>query len=188
MQQTYPVEFKTLLTSEEYSRILAKYKDCQKDLQTNHYLDTERFTLKAIDSSLRVRNRDNYQLTFKRKKGYAMQEYVEEITKEEFEEIKKTGVLPQSELAQEVKNIIGDQKLENFMSFSTDRICVQYGNGIIYLDKNSYLGFTDYELLYEAKNQYDGKKEFIALLADLQIKYKKSEKKIKRAYLALKTL
>lgn len=188
MQENYPVEFKTLLTHEEYSRILSKYKDSKRDVQTNYYFDTERFSLKAIDSSLRVRSRDNNQLTFRRKKGYAMQEYVEEITFEQLEEIRKTGVLPQSALAQEVKTVIGDQKIENFMSLSTDRICVQYGNGIIYLDKNSYLGLVDYELLFEAKNQYDGKKEFLALLADLQIKYKKSEKKIKRAYTALKSL
>ena len=59
---------------------------------------------------------------------------------------------------------------------------------MIFIDKSSYLGVVDYELEYEAKNYYDGKKEFLQLLSDLKIKYKKSDKKIKRAYTALKDI
>ena len=188
MHHIYLAEFKTLLSKEEYSRLYDKFKDNQRDVQTNHYLDTNRFSLKATDTSLRIRERENFELTFKRKKGYNLHELRQEISKEDFKIIIETGSLPEGDLANEINNIIGNQKLENFMSLSTDRLCLQYGNGIIYLDKDSYLGFTDYELLYEAKNQFDGKKEFIQLLTDLNIKYKKAEKKIKRAYNALKTL
>ena len=74
------------------------------------------------------------------------------------------------------------------MSLSTKRLFFAYGNGIIFIDESKYLGLTDYELQYEAKNQHDGKKEFIQLLSDLNIKYKRTEKKIKRAYNALKTI
>ena len=158
MQQAYPVEFKTLLTKAEYVRIYAKFKDNQRDIQTNHYLDTDRFSLKATDTSLRVRERENLELTFKRKKGYNIQELHQEITPEEFKILCESGVLPKGDLANEVQNIIGNQKLENFMSLSTDRICLQYGNGIMYVDKDTYLGFVDFELEYEAKNKFDGKK------------------------------
>ena len=74
------------------------------------------------------------------------------------------------------------------MSLSTKRLFFPYGNGIIFLDKSTYLGITDYELEYEAKTLHEGKKEFIQLLGDLQIKYKKTDKKIKRAYNALKQM
>lgn len=188
MQPSLEVEFKTLLSEEEYSRLVKKFKNNYVDIQTNHYLDTERFSLKATDTSLRVRERDTFDLTFKRKKGYSIQDLREPITKEQFLAIKETGVLPAGDVANEVQNIIGNQSLKNFMSLSTERLYFQYGNGIIFIDKSTYLGEVDYELEYEAKNYHDGKKEFIQLLSDLKIHYKKSEKKIKRAYNKLKEL
>ena len=186
MEPSLVAEFKTLLSEEEYKRLVPKYKGNPVDLQTNHYLDTERFSLKATEASLRVRERDILTLTYKRKKGYNIQDLRLNITSSEFEAIKETGVLPESDIANEVASIIGDQKLFNFMSLSTERLFFKYGNGMIFIDKSSYLGVVDYELEYEAKNYYDGKKEFLQLLSDLKIKYKKSDKKIKRAYTALK--
>lgn len=186
MEPSLVVEFKTLLTYEEYKRLMAKYKDCPIDLQTNHYLDTGRFTLKALDASLRVRERESLTLTYKRKKGYNFQDLRENFTSEAFKNLVETGVLPESQIANEVSSLIGSQKLYNFMSISTERTYFKYGNGMIFIDKSTYLDITDYELEYEASNYERGKKEFILLLNDLKIKYKKSEKKIKRAYNALK--
>ena len=186
--QSTEAEFKTLLSKEEYDRLFEKFKNNRIDYQTNHYLDTARFTLKACEASLRVRERDVLTLTLKRRKGYGIQENSLQITKEMFEEIKETGCLPEGTLNNEVLNIIGNQKLINFMSLSIKRLFFYYGSGILFIDKSTYLGITDYELEYEAKNYQDGKKEFIQLLVDLNIKYKRSEKKIKRAYNALKDL
>lgn len=186
--QSTEAEFKTLLTKEEYDRLFKKFNNNHIDYQTNHYLDTPRFTLKACEASLRVRERDVFTLTLKRRKGYSIQENSLQITKEMFEEIKETGCLPEGSLNNEVLNLIGNQKLENFMSLSTKRLFLYYGSGILFIDETTYLGITDYELEYEAKNYQDGKKEFIQLLVDLNVKYKRSEKKIKRAYNALKNL
>lgn len=186
--QSTEAEFKTLLTKEEYDRLFEKFKDNRIDYQTNHYLDTSRFSLKATDASLRVREREDFELTLKRKKGYNIQQFALPITKEDFEVIKETGKLPEGQLNNEVLNIIGNQKLINFMSLSTKRLFFIYGNGILFIDESNYLGITDYELEYEAKNYHDGKKEFIQLLGDLDVKYKRSEKKIKRAYNALKNI
>ena len=80
------------------------------------------------------------------------------------------------------------QKIENFMSFSTKRIAFIYGNGVIFLDENTYLNVVDYELEYEAKTLHEGKEEFVQLVRDLQIKYRKTDKKIRRAYDALKKM
>lgn len=186
MQRTTEVEFKSLLTQEEYERLMTKFQGNRTDLQTNHYFDTPRFSLKALDASLRVRERDSYELTLKKKKGYTIQEFTLPISKEIFEEIKQTGYIPESELKQELLPIIGEQKLNNFLSLSTLRMFFPYKKGILFIDKSTYLGVTDYELEYEAKNYHDGKKEFIALIGELQIQYKKSDKKIKRAFNAYK--
>ena len=186
MQTNTEAEFKTLLTKEEYRKLHDKFKKNSIDVQTNHYFDTARFSLKATDTSLRVRERDNLELTLKKKKGYAIQHYSLEISREQFEEIKETGVLPECEIANEIKSIIGEQKINNFMSFSTERMVFPYKNGYLFIDKNHYLGFVDFELQYVAKNYHNGKKEFIEIIYDLGIQYKKAEKKIKRAYNALR--
>ncbi len=188
MLPSLEVEFKTMLTKEEYTRLMARFKGNPIDVQTNHYLDTERFSLKSTDTSLRVRERDTFELTFKRKKGYSIHDIREPLEKDQLEFIRETGVLPEGKVSDEVATIIGDQKLINFMSLSTERMYFQYSNGIVFIDKSTYLNETDYELEYEARNYHDGKKEFVNLLGDFKIKYKKSEKKVKRAYNALKRL
>jgi uncharacterized protein YjbK len=188
MQKSVEVEFKTLLSKEEYERLMKQFEGNRMDLQTNHYFDTSRFSLKALDASLRVRERESLELTLKRKKGYIIQELNLPISKEVFEEIKTTGILPEGELKNEVDNLIGNQKINNFLSLSTLRMFFSYNNGVLFIDKSQYLGITDYELEYEAKSYHAGKKEFVQIINELGIQYRKSEKKVKRAYNAYKRI
>ena len=188
MQKSVEVEFKTLLSKEEYERLMDQFKGNRMDLQTNHYFDTSRFSLKALDASLRVRERESLELTLKRKKGYIIQEFNLPINKEIFEEIRTTGVLPEGELKNELNNLIGEQKINNFLSLSTLRMFFAYNNGVLFIDKSQYLGITDYELEYEAKSYHAGKKEFVQIINELGIQYRKSEKKVRRAYNAYKRI
>ena len=48
MQLGNLVEFRTLLSEEEYNRLMERFKGNRMDLQTNHYFDTKRFSLKAM--------------------------------------------------------------------------------------------------------------------------------------------
>jgi len=186
MKKQPEIEFKSLLTKEEYLRLMEKFKGNRTNIQTNHYFDTPRFSLKAYEASLRVREREDFEMTLKKKKGYALMEVTIPITKEEFEEIKETGVIKNSEFMSELAPLIGNQKVENFLSLQTLRMYLPYGNGVLFIDKSKYLGFVDYELEYEAKSYHQGKQEFIELINDLQIQYKKSDKKIARAFNAYK--
>lgn len=188
MQAGPEVQFKTLLTKEEYDRLTEIFKGNRTDFQTNHYFDTKRFSLKALDSSLRVRERDSLELTLKRKKGYKILEITVPIDQETFQGMKETGTLPEGEIKEEVLPLIGDQKLVNFLSLSTLRMYLPYKNGVLFIDKSDYLGVTDYELEYSGKNYNEAKKEFIQLIGELDIKYKKADKKIKRAFKAYKML
>ena len=188
MKKQPEIEFKSLLTKEEYLKLMEKFKGNRTNVQTNHYFDTPRFSLKAIDASLRVREREDFEMTLKVKKGYSLIENTVPVTKEEFEEIKKTGIVTNPEMASMLSSIIGNQKVENFLSLQTYRMYLPYGNGILFIDKSKYLGFVDYELEYEAKSYHQGKQEFIELINTLQIQYKKSDKKIARAFNAYKKL
>ena len=63
MEKNTDVEFKSLITKEEYDRLIKQFKGSKQDFQTNHYFDTVRFSLKALDVSVRVRERDDISLT-----------------------------------------------------------------------------------------------------------------------------
>lgn len=69
MVKELEVEFKTLLSKGEYTRLSKLFVDKPSNLQINYYFDTPRFTLKASDIGLRVRKREKYELTLKEKKG-----------------------------------------------------------------------------------------------------------------------
>lgn len=188
MHKGTEVEFKSLLTKEEYDRLVERFKGNKTDYQTNHYFDTPRFSLKALDTSLRIRERENLELTLKRKKGYSINEISIPITQDEFNELKATGIITFPEIKEELTPLIGEQKVVNFLSLSTLRLFFQYENGILFIDKSEYLGVTDYEIEYEATSYHQGKKEFIEIINTLEIQYKKADKKIKRAYNAYKRM
>jgi uncharacterized protein YjbK len=188
MQTNTDVQFKTLLSSEEYEKLVELFKGNRTDMQTNHYFDTKRFSLKALDTSLRVRDRDNLELTLKRKKGYAIQEITIPIDNNVLQEMRETGDVPEGQIKDELLPLIGVQKVYNFISLSTLRIYLPYKSGVLFIDKSEYLGTIDYELEYLGKNYHEAKKEFIQIINELGIQYKKAEKKIKRAFNAYKRM
>lgn len=186
MAKELEVEFKTLLSKSEYNKLATMYADKPSNLQINYYFDTPRFTLKASDIGLRVRKRDTYELTLKRKKGYALIEINETLTEEEFQNFLQTGIIPCASICNDLAEIIKGQNVVNYMSLSTYRITFPYKNGIIALDKCEYVNKVDYELEFHGSVYEDAKRTFIELVKSNNIVYKKSQPKIKRAYDALK--
>lgn len=187
MSKENAIIFKTLLSKTEYTKLKNKYEDKPSNLQINYYFDTPRFTLKASDIGLRVRKRDSYELTLKRKKGYNITEINEVIDENTFNQFLSTGVIPSPEIQNELAEIIKEQKINCYMSLSTFRITFPYMNGKLSIDLCEYVNKTDYELEYEVINYDEGKKNFIDFVKQNGITYKKSQAKIKRAYEALKT-
>ncbi len=182
------VTFKTLLTKGEYAKLAKLYADKPADLQTNYYFDTSRFTLKASEILLRVRHRDVYELTLRRKKGYNKVEITNIITEEEFQNFLANGIIPSPEIELEIGELIKGQILNNYMSLATYRIFFQYEKGNVAIDKCEYLGTTDYELEYSSQIYDLAKKNFVEFVKSHGIIYKKGDVKIKRAYNALKSL
>ncbi len=182
------VTFKTLLSKNEYNKLAKMYADKPSNLQINYYFDTSRFTLKASKIVLRVRKRDEYELTLRRKKGYKKVEITNIITEEQLEEFIKTGVIPSEEITAELSEIIKEQVLTNYMTLSTFRIFFPYEKGTVAIDKCEYFDVTDYELEYSSTSYEQGRKNFVELVKSLGIVYKKGETKIHRAYNVLKNL
>jgi len=187
-KQNPDVEFKSLLTEEEYNFLIKEFPNAKTDLQTNHYFDTPRFSLKALDASLRVRERNDFSLTYKRKKGYSIDVKTVDITKEDLELMRETGVCHIQEVASELNNVIKEQKIINFLSLSTYRAYLPYKDGVLNIDKSEYCGIIDYEIEFSSKSYHQGKDTFVQFINEYGIKYKKSDKKIKRAFNAYKNL
>lgn len=187
-------ELRSLLSLEEYRFLLKKFPESKSDVQTNHYYDTPRFSLKAQDMLLKVKEREGFfELSFKYKKAYQNNEISKTITKEELEQINRNGMLAYPDIMAELANVIKEQKVVNFLSLSTTRNYSSYASGVLFIDQNCFcfptiinddkmISVTDYEIEYEAKSYDDGLNEFINLIKDYNLVYKKTEKKIKRAY------
>ncbi|MEI3527238.1 MAG: hypothetical protein V8R15_04190 [Bacilli bacterium] len=75
--------------------------------------------------------------------------------------------------------------LVNYMSLSTYRIGFPYKKGQLAIDKCKYVDTVDYELEYEATSYEAGKREFVEIVREFGITYKKVNQ-IKRAYDALR--
>lgn len=186
MAKELEVTFRTLLSKNEYNRLSTLFEDKPANLQTNYYFDTTRFSLKAAEIVLRVRKREEYELTLRRKKGYNRVELTSTITEEQFNNFVETGEIPSLEIQAELGELVKGQKIVNYMSLSTYRIFFPHKHGILAIDKCEYLGEIDYELEFQATNREIGKRDFIETVKELGIMYKKGETKIKRAYDALK--
>ena len=135
---------------------------------------------------LRVKHRESYTLTLERKKGYNFIRIDEDITEEQFKDLIENGNICSEKIAQEVNDIIKGQKIINFMNLATYRISVPYNKGKLSLDRCEYVNTVDYELEYEVANRNTGKLEFIQIIKENNIAYKKSQVKLKRAYDALR--
>ena len=107
-------------------------------------------------------------------------------TEEQFKDLVENGMIPSEKIAQEVNDIIKGQKIINFMSLSTYRISMIYKKGKLSLDRCEYVNTVDYELEYEVTNRNTGKLDFVQIIRDYDISYKKSQAKLKRAYDALR--
>lgn len=197
MQKGTEVGFKSLITKEEYDRLMKQFSGARNDIQTNHYFDTTRFSLKGSKTSLRVRQRDTLELTLKHKKGYKTNITTIKISQDEFNEIIATGEIKHNEIKNKLTYLVNKQKLFRYLSLKTERLYLPYKNGILFIDKSDYTffidnethsGYHDYEVEYIVKSYYQGKKDFIDIINELKIEYTKSDKKIKRAYTILKRL
>ena len=154
---------------------------------TNQYLFILLVYLKSIGDASRSDSEKTVGIDFEtQKKIYNKQEITENITEEQFDEMINNKTIPSQAILTEIADVIKGQEIVNFMSLSTFRIFFPYAKGKVALDRFEYLGEVDYELEYEASTYELGKREFIELVKEFNIVYKKSEAKIKRAYNALK--
>ncbi|WP_057490793.1 CYTH domain-containing protein [Streptococcus orisasini] len=176
------IEYKTLLTKEEFNRIKEQMPHIEAVTQTNYYFDTDNFDLKASKMSLRIRTfTDKAELTLKVPQKIGNLEYNHDLLLSEAETIIHTLQLPDIE----IKHIIAQtgislKELKVLGSLTTVRREIATKIGLMALDYNRYAGIKDYELELEVSYAEKGKADFEAFLKANHIQFKYAKSKVAR--------
>lgn len=137
-------EFKIMLTSEQYEKLLSQYKWDKTVVQTNHYYDTDVLRLSDAHITCRVREIDGSY--FLQMKFPAAREY----SRVELE--KPLSALPETISADDLLKSDGHDALPDVKrlgALTTTRSIKRFNGAEIDLDKSEYFGITDFELEIE---------------------------------------
>ncbi|MDQ0230621.1 CYTH domain-containing protein [Metabacillus malikii] len=186
MSQEIEIEFKNMLTKDEFSKLKAAFDIDDSDfiLQENHYFDTPQFHLKEVGAALRIRQKqDTLYLTLKEPAQIGLLETHQQIDEKTAQIIIETGQLPEGKIIKQIENLgVNHHDIVYFGSLTTIRAEKIYREGLIVLDYSRYLNIEDYELEFEVKDEQIGKEHFTDLLKTYAIPVRTTKNKIRRFY------
>lgn len=191
MSENLEIEFKTLLSIEEFSRVIDyfQFKEEQFFTQINYYFDSADFQLRKRRMGLRVRVlSDNAEITLKIPEKVGLLEINDALSVEEAKAIVESATLPTIGNVYNKLNQLGiDQSdLRLIGSLTTKRAELKLPQGLLALDESWYNKQHDFELELEVNDVTNGKKDFLSLLDTLTIKESPSPNKIQRMMLSSK--
>jgi uncharacterized protein YjbK len=186
VSQEIEIEFKNLLTYEEFLQLISAFEIQKSDFnkQTNYYFDTEDFQLKNHKSALRIRFKKNtYTLTLKQQFEEHILETHQTIDKDIFPNVLRGMPLPEGEVTEVLSKLKIDTAEIKFLGeLTTNRVELPYQEGFLVLDENHYLGKIDYELEYESADYKKGQQIFLELLKSKNIPERETKSKIHRFF------
>ncbi|WP_042356464.1 CYTH domain-containing protein [Bacillus rubiinfantis] len=186
MTENLEIEFKNMLTKEEYELLFKEFAidETQVFTQENHYFDTVDFSLKNLGSALRIRKKGNqFEMTLKQPVAIGLLETNQLLNETEASQAIQYNRLPEGE----IKEILAEKgisysSLSYFGSLVTNRVERSYKEGLLVLDHSLYLRKEDFELEYEVTDFEIGKERFQHLLKQFGIPERRTENKIQRFY------
>lgn len=172
MNQMIEIEYKILLTKEIYNQILNDYqKQIHKDyIQTNYYLTHPLLQQKAF--MLRIREKNNkLEMTLKRPyQGHRLETNIP-ITYEDKQRIVHHQMINNEIIDILQKEGIDPLSLQQLFSLTTHRHDIVLPDGILSIDKNTYLNQTDYELEFEVSDEQKGYEMFLKIIEPYHLHY-----------------
>jgi uncharacterized protein YjbK len=186
MKQEIEIEFKNLLTKEEFETLTNAFSLQQSFIsQTNYYFDTHELSLKSHGAALRIRlKKDTYTLTLKQPHDIGLLETHETVTEEEAKRIIAGEDIPSGAITGRIKDLgVSPSALTYLGELTTSRAETSYEEGVLVLDHSHYLSCDDYELEYEVQDEERGHASFLSLLKTYHIPQRKTDNKIKRFFL-----
>lgn len=190
MSKELEIEFKNLLTKDEYLKLLEYFNYSPEDAfsQVNHYFDTTDFQLKKNRSALRIREKgEAWECTLKKPAPVGKYEITDSLNKQQAESMLNLQSFEAPEVEVELKELgIDWNDLQPIGSLTTHRIEFAFLDGLLVLDHSTYLGKDDFEVEFEVTDAVQGKKQFTEFLVNQQIPARKTQKKIARFMKAAK--
>jgi uncharacterized protein YjbK len=186
MTQQLEIEYKNMLTKEEFSRLCTTFKLTDENFhsQTNHYFDTKDFALKSVKSGLRIREVQNrFECTLKEPAtGIGLTETTDLLTKSEVQSILSGhSVLHAHEVESRLQALqIDPHDLLILGTLYTKRAEINYKGGLLVFDHSQYVEMDDYELEYEVSDEESGKMIFENFLTLHSIPRRPADKKTAR--------
>lgn len=187
MSQELEIEFKTLLSANDYQKIYQHYQlDKQSFIdQTNIYFDTPDQKLRQKRFGLRIRQFEkDGELTLKcPTDGLGLLEITDYLSAEQLDTLIETkSILKNGAVAAALESHdISTETLQPVARLRTKRYEIQLPIGLLALDESWYGQAHDYELELEVTNEAQGKHDFEEFLARFNITQIPSENKIIRA-------
>lgn len=187
MSNEVEIEFKNLLTEQEYTRLMSRFQASENQcwVQENHYYDTSDLQLKELHSALRIRVLpQTAEMTLKTPYGSHLLESTEPLSKEAaLNMIQKQKFIPLGDVAVKLAELaIKEETLMPITTLTTLRFEKQLADGLLVLDKSTYNEQTDFELELEATDSAIGKRLFDSLLTQFSIPVRPTPNKIRRAF------
>lgn len=181
------IEYKSLLSLAEYDQLKKRFTHVSPIRQTNHYLDSKDFKLRKKKLALRIRTFDkSAEMTLKVPQEVGNIEYNIALSLEEAQYLlgERSITCGQTDLSEICELLVErDVDLDEITligSLTTIRYEQHLPIGLAALDKNDYLGHTDYELELEVEDSTQGKKDFFEYLEKNKIEYRFSKSKVVR--------
>ncbi|KAF2422825.1 CYTH domain-containing protein [Bacillus subtilis] len=183
MSQEIEIEFKNMLTKQEFKNIAAALQLTEKDFtdQKNHYFDTDSFALKQKHAALRIRRKNGkYVLTLKEPADVGLLETHQQLS--EVSDLAGFSV-PEGPVKDQLHKLqIDTDAIQYFGSLATNRAEKETEKGLIVLDHSRYLNKEDYEIEFEAADWHEGRQAFEQLLQQFSIPQRETKNKILRFY------
>lgn len=182
------IEYKTLLTKDEFNRLEMQLQSIKPITQTNYYIDSDEFILKANRMSLRIRTlASRAELTLKIPQEIGNQEYNQNLELNDAKDIIKTLQLPEGQIKDLlITHHIPLEQLKVLGNLTTMRRETETPIGLLALDYNQYAHIKDYELELEVSDAQQGEKDFKDFLAKNNINFKYAKSKVARFSATLK--
>ena len=185
MGKNLEIEFKTMVTERDFSRLKNYFRLEEKDffVQENYYFDTIDFKLKQKDSGLRVRLfPGSAELTLKTPEKVGLLETTDILSLEQAVQIISNERLLIDGFVYDKLTSFGvnPASLHMIGCLKTKRAEKKLPQGLLALDESWYNQQHDFELELEVVDSIRGKADFLLLLDQLDLKEKPAQNKIQR--------
>ncbi len=160
------IEYKILVTKQQFDLLSSFYPDKTFIKQINTYYDTKSSELRNQHCAMRIREKENtFLITLKTPASNGHHEF------ETFVSENSSKMFYESEISNILKQFHLQDAIIPIGTCTTYRAVVRNELAELCFDINEYNGITDYEIEYEQLTDHDGITEFNKILSKIQLNY-----------------